>query len=95
MPFDGDSYDPKQDYYRLRTQLDRVRWLLLNPKGRRWTLPELKDAVGLGAMEASISARIRDLRKEKFGSYDVRHERVNGGLWEYWIEDKPDFWLEG
>ena len=82
--FDGKTYERAKDHPRLMTQLERVRYILTTPTEKRWTLRELADAIG--APEASISARIRDLRKGKFGGYEVKHNRRDGGLWEYWIE---------
>lgn len=79
--FDGDTYDPGLDFERLTTQLQRVRWCL--EQGDKWPLSGLQAACG--GSEASISARIRDLRKPRFGGLDVRRERVRGGLWVYWI----------
>lgn len=84
MPFDGDTYDREQDAARLGSQLARVKALLVQEPGRRWTLAEL--AAEAGGSEASISARLRDLRKEKFGQYAIGRARREGGLWEYWIE---------
>lgn len=81
--FDGETYDPAQDHDRLTTQLDRVRSLLL--AGGFFTLAEI--ARRLQIPEASASARIRDLRKKKFGGYAVvsRRSRPDRGLWEYAI----------
>jgi hypothetical protein len=39
-----------------------------------------------GDPEASVSARLRDFRKTKYGGYDVERTRVyepDGGLWTY------------
>ena len=82
--FDGTTYERDLDHARLTTQLERVCTLLTTPPGQRWKLRELADAVG--APEASISARIRDLRKDKFGGFEVLRNRTAGGLWEYWVE---------
>jgi hypothetical protein len=79
--FDGETFDPTQDFDRLKTQFDKVKHLMTTPHGRWWTIPELVQLVG--GSEASISARIRDLRKKKFGAFDVERHRRSGGLWEY------------
>lgn len=78
--FDGPTYCPG-DQRRLVGQLARVREVLLD--GDWHTLPELAAAVH--APEASVSARVRDLRKERFGGHVVEHERVPGhpSLWRY------------
>ena len=45
------------------------------------TLPVISAQTGYP--EASISARLRDLRKTKFGAYNVERRYVVNGLWEY------------
>lgn len=48
------------------------------------TLPEIASAIG--APEASVSARLRDLRKPKFGGFDVGRKArgdASEGLYEY------------
>ena len=80
--FDGSTYDSERDKKRLATQLLEVRTLMLDGKWR--TLNEIADATS--NPPASISARIRDLRKVKFGAYRV-DSRIRGpkkgGLFEY------------
>jgi hypothetical protein len=51
--------------------------------GKWRTLRQIADS--LRYPEASVSARVRDLRKPKFGAMDVKRQRVAGGLWEYRI----------
>lgn len=81
--FDGETYDPKVDQPRLARQLERVRDHMLTVD---WlTLQEIASATG-GYPEASISARLRDLRKVRFGSYEVvrrRRGNVKRGHFEY------------
>ena len=83
--FDGDTYDDDQDRGRLWSQLTRVREFL--GKGRWVTLEEISSATGYP--EASISARIGDLRKRKFGSHLVgaRRKKAGKGTWEYRLEE--------
>lgn len=77
--FDGETYEPGRDHARLTRQLDMVRDIM---EDRDWyTLREL--SVGTGQPEASVSARIRDLRKPKFGGHDVERQYVGKGLWKY------------
>lgn len=45
------------------------------------TLSELADKCQ--GSEAGISARLRDLRKAKFGGYTVTAKRLGKGLWAY------------
>lgn len=79
--FDGETYVPERDGERLGAQLVAVRTELLD---HRWhTLAEL--ARSCHASEASVSARIRDLRKRRFGAYVVEREYLTGGLWRYRI----------
>lgn len=79
VAFDGVTYDPDQDHKRLKGQLWRVFQLMSDGKWR--TLAEI--AIEAGGSEASVSARLRDLRKEQYGGREVLHERVKGGLWRY------------
>lgn len=84
LAFDGWTYDPDEDYDRLRTSLEKVRWLMIHPMGHWWTLRELADRTG--SSEAGVSARIRDLRKSKHGGLVVEHDRVARGQWRYRVE---------
>lgn len=52
-------------------------------RGGWWSLRELHNLAG--GSEAGISARLRDLRKPRFGGYQVERRRVEGGLFEYRI----------
>lgn len=79
LTFDGDTCVPELDEKRLSTQLVAVRDLMVD--GRWRTLPMIASAVG--ASEASVSARLRDLRKPRFGSWVVDRRRVTAGLNEY------------
>ncbi len=78
--FDGETYDASKDQVRLGTQMQRVFDVLQD--GKWHTLPEISERTA--APEASVSARIRDLRKERFGSHKVKRKRVaDAGLWKY------------
>ena len=80
--FDGDTYEAVCDYQRLVSLLGRV-WRLM-ADGRWRTLREIQQNVG--GSESSISARLRDFRKDKFGGYIVLRRRRSVptvGLWEY------------
>lgn len=79
VAFDGVTYDPDQDHHRLKGQLWRVFQLMSD--GRWRTLAEIANEAG--GSEASVSARLRDLRKETYGGREVQRERVSGGLWQY------------
>lgn len=79
LHFDGATYDENQDSKRLGKQLLSVRDLMMD--GRWRTLRQIADATD--KPEASLSARLRDLRKPKFGSYVVQRKRIDGGLYAY------------
>lgn len=78
-PFDGRTIDHEKDHGRLAAQLARVRTLMLDSAWR--TLPEIEAITH--DPQASVSARLRDLRKEKFGGYTVERRRRSEGLHEY------------
>jgi len=80
--FDGDTYERPFDYERLGKQARSV--FLLMSDGRWRTLPQISRATG--CPEASVSARLRDFRKRKFGSHTVERRSVGSrtlGLYEY------------
>lgn len=77
--FDGATYEQKHDEARLGRQFEAVKAYMLN---HEWvTLPELQCA--LGGSEAGLSARLRDLRKPRFGGYTVDRKRIDAGLFAY------------
>ncbi len=82
--FGGETFDEKLDGDRLRSQLERVRRFMANHSDYWYTLAEIADE--LGYPEASISARLRDLRKQ---GYTVQRRRVitQHGLWEYRVPE--------
>lgn len=77
--FDGATYVPNRDYERLTGQLKAVYDVMKDGKWR--TIPEIGSTV-IGS-EAAISARLRDLRKPKYGAHDVQREHVDRGLYRY------------
>ena len=81
--FDGQTYQRELDYTRMRSQVEKVKWLMTHPRGQWWTLSELASASG--ASESGVSARIRDLRKEKHGTLPVASRRSQNGLWRYCV----------
>lgn len=65
--FDGETYVPKRDHVRLTGQLYEV-WSVM--KDGRWrSLHEIHEVTGI--QHQSVSARLRDFRKEKFGGHEV------------------------
>ncbi len=85
--FDGDTYVRRLDRSRLQSQLNSLK-LYLSQDGGWHTLEALSG--NLGHSIQSISARLRDLRKPKFGGYEIARRRVPGhrGLWEYSLVSK-------
>jgi biotin operon repressor len=88
--FDGSTFDPELDGPRLSSQLQRVKRLMQD--GRWHSLRYIADVIG--GSEAGVSARIRDLRKLKFGGYTVDRQRVEGGLWVYRLKTDQPMQLE-
>lgn len=77
--FDGDTIEPERDNGRLFAQLKRVKELMSD--GRWRTLADISEAVG--DPPASVSARLRDLRKKRWGSLTVERRHKSKGLFEY------------
>lgn len=88
--FDGGTFDAEKDAKRLTRQLDKVRGLMMD--GRWRTLKDIELATKFPT--TSISARLRDLRKPRFGSFIVESKRVKKGLYAYRvlppIEEPPN-----
>ena len=82
---DGETYEREQDHVRLNAQTLGV-WQYAK-SGRWMTLRELSRETGYP--EASVSARLRDLRKPQFGGHTVERRRVDGGLFEYRLVPNP------
>ncbi len=87
--FDGATFDRVLDLSRLNDQLRRVYEVMRDGQWR--TLPEICAATG--DMPQSVSARLRDFRKDKFGALTVSRQRRRGvlrrGLWEYRVIVPP------
>lgn len=77
--FDGETFGPDEDAERLTSLLERVRERMSD--GRWYTLKRLCELCG--GSEASVSARVRDLRKERFGGHMIERQRTEGGLYVY------------
>lgn len=76
---DGRTYDHPRDGMRLAKQHNRVLARLRD--GQWWTLKRLSQATG--DPEASVSARLRNLRKDRFGAHLIERRYVRKGLWQY------------
>ena len=78
--FDGRTYQPEFDYSRLTGQLLRVFHRMKD--GRWYSLADISEYAG--GSEAACSARLRDLRKSRYGSRIIDRRRVGtSGLWQY------------
>lgn len=80
--FGGNTFEPDLDERRLVSLLARVQQLMSD--GRWRTLQQIRSAVG--GSEASISARLRDLRKSRWGAFVVERRRRGDpkrGIFEY------------
>jgi len=88
LDHDGRTYRPGLDRARLNAQQMRVYRVM---QDRVWrTLAELSALTG--DPEASVSARLRDLRKERFGAHQIDRRRrgdAKRGLHEYRIGGDP------
>lgn len=78
--FDGDTYDHRYDRVRLNRQLTKVYLVVSDGEWR--TLGRIAEESS--QPEASVSARLRDLRKKRFGNHTVERRRLGDtGLWQY------------
>jgi len=77
--FDGSDYKPERDDERLDKQIDRVKKVCSS--GVPMTLSMI--ATLSGDPEASVSAQLRHLRKEKHGSHIVDKIYLSHGLYLY------------
>jgi hypothetical protein len=84
VKFDGSDVDSEKDNLRLAGQLKVIYDLVKDGKYR--TLREIEDETNYP--QSSISAQLRNLRKERYGSFNIekrsRGDRENG-LFEYRI----------
>lgn len=83
--FNGSDYEPLLDKLRLTGQLKDIYNLMKDGVWR--TLQEIEFVTHYP--QASISAQLRNLRKQRFGGYIVSKKRRgyhNNGLFEYRIE---------
>lgn len=78
--FDGATFEPARDGERLARQMADVTACMTD--GRWHTLAEIAEATG--HPEASVSARIRDLRKSRWGNRTVQRRFDSpSSLWRY------------
>jgi hypothetical protein len=83
LPFDGITYKPR-DSIKFGTQLWGVLEVMSDGNWR--TIPDLDKKlrlIGIYATHQGISARIRDLRKAKFGGRKIERREIRPRLYEY------------
>jgi len=78
-PRNGETYNEKRDRKRLDGQAADVFSYMQHGEWR--TLADI--AAATGHPEASVSARLRDLRRKQFGGYTVERRYIANGLWQY------------
>lgn len=81
--FHGETFNYSRDYERLSAQAKRVAEVMIS--GEWKTLSEIRQETG--DPEASISARLRDIRA---AGIEVEKEYVTRGLWRYRITKLKD-----
>lgn len=80
--FSGSDYDPKLDQNRLENGITRIFNLMKN--GMWVTLEVISKNTKIG--ESSVSAQLRNLRKDHFGGHTIEKRRKGektNGVWEY------------
>lgn len=94
MPFDGQTYDRREDGKRLGKQL---RTVISHMQDGEWrTLRAIAESTSYP--ESSVSARLRDIRKRLVRGYTMESVRRSGGTWVYRMiplsEPQPQLPLE-
>ena len=79
LQFDGADYVKERDYQRLANNHYKLRELMKDSVYR--TLGEISHFTGIP--EASVSAGLRDFRKEKFGGHSLNKRYEKNGLYSY------------
>jgi hypothetical protein len=79
LQFDGSTFVPERDGSRLAEQTKAVFSVMKDGQFR--TLSSLAQMTD--APEASVSARLRDLRKPRFGGHTVNRQYLGNGLFQY------------
>ena len=85
--FNGEGYENNADHARLTGQVKRVFNCMRDCAWR--TLPEIE--LITGDPQASISAQLRHLRKDRFGAHTINKRRrgtPTSGLWEYQLVER-------
>lgn len=87
LHFDGRTIGADPDApRRLGRQLAAVSEAMAD--GGWWTVAALKERCG--GSDSSVTARIRDLRKDRFGGWNVEREHRGNGVWVYRLNGKRE-----
>jgi RIO-like serine/threonine protein kinase len=79
LDFYGETFERERDGARLGAQLSAVKGFMLT---HGWvTLSQISEATN--APEASVSARLRDLRTPRGGNFIIQRRYISRGLHEY------------
>jgi hypothetical protein len=76
---DGETFNAKRDLSRLNAQCADVYHYMKHGEWR--TLADI--SANTGHPEASVSARLRDLRKPTLGGFTVERRYIARGLYQY------------
>ena len=76
---EGVTFDRKRDLSRLNDQMRAVFLLMQDGQWR----PLFAIAHHTGHPEASVSARLRDLRKPRYGGFTVERRYIANGVFHY------------
>lgn len=83
--FDGETYEPSTDKARLTGQLKAVYNVMSDGEWR--SLIQISQLAGMKlnkyVPDSSASARLRDLRKDKFGGYEIERKSMGNGIFHY------------
>lgn len=82
MKFDGSDIVQSRDGARLTGQLQDIFECMKDGAWR--TLSNLESLTG--HPQASISAQLRNLRKPRFGGYEIEKRYLGAGLFEYRLQ---------
>lgn len=83
---DGETFDRARDLERLDSAMGRIFRKMSD--GQWYSLAELAE-VGR-CSEACASARVRDLRKIRFGGFHVSRSHCGKGLWKYRLAGRDE-----
>lgn len=82
VDFHGDDYVPARDKDRLSSQIKKI---YLHMRDEQWrTLQQISS--DLDIPHSSVSAQLRNLRKEMFGSHKINRKHIKGGLYSYQLK---------